>query len=117
MSALSDKQRLFAEMVGELLRWIYANGYAVTFGDAYRDPRAFGPMGVSRAYGRKYSNHKQRLAIGLNLFVTDDNGNWQYCASTEDHKPIGEYWEGLGGTWGGRFDDGNHYSLEHEGVR
>lgn len=117
MSNLSSKQRLFAEMVGELLRWIYANGYAVTLGDAFRDPRVFGPVGVKRGYGRKSSNHKQRLAIDLNLFRTDARGNWQYCTETKDHKPVGEYWESLGGTWGGRFDDGNHYSLEHEGRR
>ncbi|HBJ0947911.1 TPA: M15 family metallopeptidase, partial [Escherichia coli] len=32
----------------------------------------------------------------------------------------GEYWESLGGSWGGRFKsrpDGNHFSLEHNGVR
>lgn len=117
MSKLSDKQRLFAQMVGELLRWIYHNGYAVTFGDAYRDPRVFGPLGVKKGYGRKYSNHKNRLAIDLNLFKEDEHGNLVYCTETEDHKPIGEYWESLGGDWGGRFNDGNHYSLEHEGHR
>jgi len=117
MSVLSHKQRLFSEMIGELLRWIYANGYAVTFGDAYRDPRVFGEVGEFKGYGRRESNHKQRLAIDLNLFKTDERGNWVYCTSTEDHKPIGEYWESLGGAWGGRFNDGNHYSLEHEGRR
>ncbi|HAO1973206.1 TPA: M15 family peptidase, partial [Escherichia coli] len=31
----------------------------------------------------------------------------------------GEYWESIGGTWGGRFSraDGNHFSLEHNGVK
>ena len=30
---------------------------------------------------------------------------------------LGEYWESIGGSWGGRFNDGNHYSLEHNGVK
>jgi hypothetical protein len=35
------------------------------------------------------------------------------------YRPLGEKWEAMGGTWGGRFShpDGNHFSLEHEGVR
>ncbi len=125
MSALSDKQRLFAEMVGELLRWIYANSYAVTFGDAFRDPRAFGGLGASRVidgkaiYGRRSSNHKQRLAIDLNLFKQDEYGQLIYITETEGYTEVGEYWEDLGGSWGGRFGsgDGNHFSLEHDGRR
>lgn len=114
---LSDKQRMFCEMLGHLLKWIYENDYAVTMGDGYRDPRVFGHLGVSKGYGRKYSNHKIRCAVDLNLFKKDEEGNWVYCTETKDHLPLGEYWESLGGDWGGRFNDGNHYSLEHDGHR
>jgi hypothetical protein len=43
----------------------------------------------------------------MNLFIDD-----KYQTTTEAHRPIGEKWESLGGTWGGRFrnKDGNHYS-------
>jgi hypothetical protein len=27
------------------------------------------------------------------------------------------FWESIGGSWGGRFNDGNHYSLEHRGMK
>jgi hypothetical protein len=37
-----------------------------------------------------------------------------YLMKTEDHLPLGEFWESLGNTWGGRWSDGNHYSIEHE---
>lgn len=37
--------------------------------------------------------------------------------ASSGHKLLGEYWESIGGTWGGRFNDGNHYSLEHNGVK
>ncbi|MGO3686517.1 MAG: M15 family metallopeptidase, partial [Proteus vulgaris] len=44
----------------------------------------------------------------------------KYLTATSDYKELGEYWESLGGSWGGRFKtrpDGNHFSLEHNGVR
>jgi hypothetical protein len=99
-------------MVAQLIIWAYEQGYEMTFGDAYRDPRAFGEMKYQGPYGRNSSCHKIRLAVDLNLFK-----DGKYLTETLDHLPLGEYWEGMGGTWGGRFDDGNHYSLEHLGVK
>ena len=64
------------------------------------------------SYGRENSLHKDKLALDLNLFK-----DGRYLASTEDHEPLGLFWESIGGSWGGRFDDGNHYSLEHRGRR
>lgn len=124
---LREKQMLFAHMISQLLTWIYdetqhpGTQYAVTFGDAYRDPRVFGEMGRKEtgSYGRKYSNHKVRLAIDLNLFTRNGTGAWIYCRETDDHKPVGLYWESLSPwcAWGGHFNDGNHYSFEHRGRR
>lgn len=87
-------------------------GYQVTLGDAYRDPRVFGKMGERQGYGESRSAHKQRLAIDLNLFKEG-----KFLSTTEDHRPLGEWWEAQGGAWGGRFQDGNHYSLEFNGVK
>jgi len=109
---LGTRQRQFTRMVGLLIEWAYQNGYELTFGDAYRDPRVFGHIGEKKGYGRSKSNHKERLAIDFNLFK-----DGKYLTATEDHKPLGEYWESMGGSWGGRFNDGNHYSLEHQGRR
>lgn len=105
MSLRSDQSQ-FVRMVAELIGFATTEGYELTFGDAYRDPRVFGEIGTWKGYGRRNSHHKKRLAIDLNLFR-----NGQYLSSTEDHRPLGEFWESIGGTWGGRFDDGNHYSL------
>ena len=104
--SLGDAQKEFALHIAYLIQHIYAAGYECTFGDAYRSPRAFGGMGEEGPYGRKTSAHKQRLAVDLNLFK-----DGEYLDQTEDHRPIGEYWEGLHNqnVWGGRFDDGNHY--------
>lgn len=109
---LGQKQRRFTKMIAKLIDFAYENGYELTFGDAYRDPRLHGDMGIKKGYGHSKSNHKIRLAVDFNLFK-----DGKYLTSSEDHKPLGEFWESIGGTWGGRFNDGNHYSLEHNGTK
>lgn len=111
--SLREKQTRFAQMVAHLILMADMMGFGVSLGDAYRDPRVFGAVGKKKGYGRSQSNHKIRLAIDLNLFNSDGD----YLTETTDHEPLGEYWESIGGSWGGRFNDGNHYSLEHEGRR
>lgn len=93
-------------MVARLIDKAFAMGYEVTLGDAYRDPRVHGALGEKRSYSSSMSLHKQRLAIDLNLFR-----DGRYLSSTESHRPLGEWWEAQGGSWGGRFEDGNHYEL------
>ena len=109
---LSEKQRLFTKLISELIEWAYENGFELTFGDAYRDARVFGQVGEQKGYGRASSNHKQRLAVDFNLFI---DGVWQ--PSTEAHRPLGEHWESMHYfcAWGGRENDGNHYSFSHDG--
>lgn len=101
---LGEKQRRFTLMTAKLIFYAYENGYELTYGDAYRDPRC--------PYGSEVSLHKQRLAVDFNLFR-----NGKFLAETEDHAELGTFWESIGGTWGGRFNDGNHYSLEHGGKK
>ena len=109
---LGSKQRKFTLMIAQLIQWAYEQGYELTVGDAYRDPRLHGQVGEKRGYGAAGSLHKERLAIDLNLFK-----DGKFLTATEDHKPLGEKWESMGGSWGGRFNDGNHYSLEHQGRK
>ena len=109
---LSQKQRLFSKMIAELILWAYDKGYEITLGDAYRDPRLHGALGEKVGYGSRNSCHKLRLAMDLNLFV-----NGKYVTDGEAHKSLGEKWESMGGSWGGRFQDANHYSLEHDGFK
>lgn len=104
---LGQMQRKFSRMVPRLIDKAHELGFEVTIGDAYRDPRVFGKMGERQGYGESNSCHKLRLAIDLNLFK-----GGVYCDKTTDHQPLGEWWEAQGGAWGGRFNDGNHYSLQ-----
>ena len=111
---LGDKQKFFARLVPRLIDKAHELGYQVTFGDLYRDPRSHGAVGTRGVYGSAYSCHKSRLAIDLNLFK-----DGKYLTRTEDHRELGEWWESQNSLccWGGRFNDGNHYSLEHEGRK
>ncbi len=111
---LGQKQRQFARLVARLIDKAYELGFEVSLGDAFRDPRVHGAMGVRKSYSHPNSAHKLRLAIDLNLFK-----NGEYLEQSEDYRPLGEWWEQQHpfARWGGRFDDGNHFSFEHNGVK
>jgi len=134
---LGEKQRKFTRMIADLIIFAYDHGYELTFGESYRSDEqaeinAMGANGrralcslIERMFpllamkisnntgsGIRGSLHESKLAIDLNLFR-----DGKYLAQTHDHEPLGLYWESIGGAWGGRFNDGNHYSLEHNGVK
>src|SRR5574340_159484 len=111
---LREKQSKFARMVADLLDKAHAMGFEITLGDAYRDPRLHGGVGIKKGYGHSKSCHKIRLAIDLNLFkdgayIQDDTG----------HRQLGAWWvqQDPDCAWGGDFGDFNHYSFRHEGMR
>lgn len=114
---LSEKQQLFALNVGKLILWADEQGYGLTFGEAWRtDEQA--ALNARTGKGIANSLHRQRLAVDLNLFAADGT----FLQSSEAHEPLGHYWKTLHGLnrWGGDFKprpDGNHYSMEHEGVK
>jgi len=95
MSEIHEQQVDFLRKISVLILVAHEMGYEVTCGDFYATT------------GHKINSyHYSRRAADLNLFK---DGN--YLTETEDHRPLGELWEKMGGTWGGRFQDGNHYSL------
>jgi hypothetical protein len=104
---LGQKQRKFTQMLGLLINFAYVRGYELTLSRGYVSEAANEADG-----GHPRSLHLQRLAIDLNLFK-----DGVYLTETEDHRELGEFWESIGGTWGGRFNDGNHYSLAHGGMK
>lgn len=81
-------------------------------------------LGCGLCQGDHHSSrslHKESLAVDLPLVWADGSyGTW------DDYLPLGEYWESLGGSWGGRLDlngdgvakdDSNHFSLAYGGRR
>ena len=103
---LRQKQSLFARLVNQLETRMWMTGHETTTGDALR------PMDAT--YGHPRSTHKYKLGKDINLFK-----NGRYLSSTKSHEQFGLWWEQqhILCRWGGRFGDGNHYSLEHNGVR
>jgi len=109
---LGEKQELFAQLFCEHVIWLKASGYAVRLGDVF----------ASTGH-REGSNHYIKLAGDINLFL-----NGLYITTTMGHSISGEKWESRHELcrWGGNWDkddhpgepgedDGNHYSLIHEG--
>lgn len=104
---LRQKQSRFALAVALLIQEADKRGYEVTLGEAYRTPQQ-AAANAKAGTGTANSLHCQRLAIDINLFR-----GGAFLARSEDHRPLGEWWESLSPDhrWGGRFNDGNHYSL------
>jgi hypothetical protein len=112
--SLRKKQSEFAKLVPRLIDKAYELGFEITLGDAFRDSRVHGDLGVRKSYSHPNSAHKVRLAIDFNLFK-----DGEFLEGTESFRPIGEWWEQQhpDARWGGRFNDGNHFSFEHAGVK
>jgi hypothetical protein len=115
MSDLLSLQQTFVELVStKLIPWAIANGYAMTFGEAWRSPEE-AAIQAAKGAGVAHSLHTERLAVDLNLF----RGR-QILLNLEDYRPIGEYWKTLHplARWGGDFKrvDADHFSLTFGGV-
>lgn len=143
---LGQKQERFSLLLAKLIAHIYESGYQVRLGEVKRSDEqaeinALGETGRSqvasllrhgaagigsfnllaaailnngKASGVRNSLHQQSLAADLNLFK-----DGVFLNSEADHYTFGVWWENQGPDcrWGGRFKDGNHYSIEHDGVK
>ena len=100
-------------MLSELVQWAYSQGYELTEGEAFRTAEQ-AAWDAAHGTGIRGSLHTLRLAMDYNLFI-----NGVYQSNTAAYRPMGEHWEAMGGSWGGRFakPDGNHFSLAYGGVR
>ena len=110
VKALREQQWYFVCMVSELTMFAKYNGYTLSFGDAWSTADTY-QVQADGSMKRPHivdSFHNKRLAIDFNLFK-----DGVYLTKTEDHRPLGEFWKSIGGTWGGDFPkpDGNHYSF------
>lgn len=140
METLSRKQQRFTRLIAQLIGEANVRGYALTFGEAYRSDeqaeinalggatrwslvltlRTMFPalaekiLNNGKAGGIRNSLHQKRLAVDFNVFK-----DGKLLTDGSQFEDLGVYWEGLAPDcrWGGRFKDGGHFSLEHEGIR
>lgn len=113
---LIQKQKVFSVKVAELLLRAKELGYEVTLGEAWRPPET-AALYATQGKGISKSLHTSRLAIDINLFYEG-----KLLSLSEQYKALGTWWEGQSTdlytcVWGGRFNDGNHFSIEHGGVK
>lgn len=139
---LGEAQELFAHHSALLIPRAEELGFAVRRGEAFRTDEqcVINAMGETnrlrlimylearpeyyalalaiknngKANGILFSLHGLRLAEDLLLFR-----NGVYLTASEDYRPLGEWWEQQHplARWGGRFQDGGHFSFEWEGRR
>ena len=101
---LRRKQAKFSGMVGMLLTKTVALRIPVVILEMYRSietQRAYVARGVSKTMNSK---HLDGLAVDL-AFIEDIEDDGKINWDAEKYRPLGEYWESLGGRWGGRFGD------------
>ena len=108
---LRQQQSLFAVTLCQHVLWLFDEGWEVTFGQVHRPP-ALALIYAEQGIGIADSLHNDKLAADLNLFR-----HGRYLSSTESHRESGEMWESRHPLcrWGGRFSDGNHYSMTRGG--
>lgn len=138
---LGQKQERFALAFAQWVVQVYAMGYRLRLGEAYRSDEqaeinAIGAAGRASltnlirlafpALAVKISNnagsgirgslHEVKLAADVNLF---HEGKWISDGDSPHWRKVGELWESMGvdHRWGGRFRDANHISIEHEGRK
>lgn len=112
--SLADLQQRFVKLIAQLIYWAYSQpGYALTFGEAFRTPEQ-AILDAQKGTGIKKSLHTIKLAIDFNLFI-----DGVYRRDTPAYQKMGEYWESLDplARWGGRFNDGNHFSITFGGFK
>jgi hypothetical protein len=112
---LGEKQELFTYLLAQLIIFAYGKGYKIRMGEVLRT-QAQADANAASGAGISNSLHLQKLAADLNLFK-----DGKFLTETEDHRPLGEFWKSLDPLcfWGGDFSkpDGNHYSMENNGVK
>jgi len=107
---MRKKQSIFLKNVALLILWAFEQGYELTGGELHRTDEQ---QEVYFATGKtkvKHSDHQDRLAIDLNLFI-----NGEYKTDNESYKPLSEHWKSLhpknycGYDWGW---DANHFGMK-----
>jgi len=101
-TSIRQKQAVFSLMLGKLLQKSAELQTPVVILELYRSvetQKQYVARGLSKTMSSK---HLYGLAVDL-AFLNDiqDDGKINYPA--EKYLPLGEYWESLGGRWGGRF--------------
>jgi hypothetical protein len=101
-------QHQFALMLAQLIQKAAEMGYFVIVGEVQRS-KAQAKANAAAGVGIAKSLHTVCMAADISIRSSDG----VYLEENDDYEALGEYWESLGGNWGGRFGDGNHFSIPY----
>lgn len=101
-------------MTHQLIEWGFAHGYNIVLGQVHRpfilqllyffgfniiqENNTIKLVKIKRRSKTLKGKHLDKLAADYTLFIAG-----KYIKNKEKYRPLGEYWESLGGRWGGRF--------------
>jgi hypothetical protein len=110
--SLGDKQELFAWLLPRLIDEAHRLGFEVRLQELARtayQAKENARLGV----GVEKSAHLNKLAIDI---VLTREGVVLY--DTDEYRELGEWWgeQEEDCRWGGDWDDGGHFSIEHWGM-
>ncbi len=115
MESLSAKRQRLTHGVALLILQAEKLGYQPAL-DQVKRTQAEADANAASGAGISASLHLVGLACDLLLYQSG-----RYLTATSDYKLLGEWWESLGEDhcWGGKFtkQDGNHFSIAHEGRK
>lgn len=112
---LREKRVAFSRAIALLLLWAQAQGWDLALGEGYvalTDARDGDWDGPHMRGGTHYAGTGQDVLLYINgAYITD--------GSHPAFLRLGEFWERIHplARWGGRHNDANHFSFEHDGKR
>lgn len=111
--SLGQLQRDHVECFGKLIAFTYAQGFALTWGEAYRTKEQ-AQWDAAHHTGIVNSVHCDRLAVDVQLFK-----DGAYLTDPKAYAFMGAYWKTLHprARWGGDFTtvDADHFSFTNGG--
>lgn len=112
---LVEKRIKFLHMIGELLAFARKEQISLICYGFWRSDAEQAKFLAAGTSTVKRSKHQDWLAMDFAVMREDDSGAiipiWNDC---EEYRLLGEEWESLGGTWGGRWKtphDPFHFQL------
>jgi len=104
---LSDEQWEFLQDIARLIIEAKSFGYKLTGGELWRTKYQQEQYVKFKKSLTMNSLHLSRMAIDFNIWIKNENNDWELTENKNKIKPLGEFWESLDpkNRWGGNFNN------------
>ena len=114
MSNLHAAQALHVSLIAKLIEFTYAQGYELTWGEAFRTQEQ-AQWDATNHIGIVNSVHCERLAVDFMLFK-----DGEYLTDPEEYKFMADYWQSLDPSCRAGYyfnnKDADHFSITWNGA-